>query len=99
MRSIYLRPLATALPAAAFAWWLKRAAIAGQSLIEVLAAAAAIAAVYYSLAFFTTLDPVHRPVLLSRIRLRSRPAAGMQPARVVEPGTRPVVDSARPDRA
>lgn len=72
MRSIYLRPMLAAAPVAAFAWGLKPAALPGDNLIQVLAAGAAIAAVYYPLAFFLCVDSRHRPLVVHWIAKRSK---------------------------
>jgi len=63
MLSIYTRPLAAAVPVALFAWWMKSNLLPGTSLVQVLAAAAAIAAAYYPLAYFASLERDHRAVL------------------------------------
>jgi O-antigen/teichoic acid export membrane protein len=73
MRSIYLRPLLTAAPVVAFAYWLKRGPLDGHNLVGVLAAAALIAVLHFSLAFFTCLEPEHRGLVLARLRLRRLP--------------------------
>jgi O-antigen/teichoic acid export membrane protein len=70
--SIYLRPLATAVPAMALAVWLKWRVLPGGSLVQVLAAAAAIAGVYYGLAFFTVLERPHRTVMADLVARRLR---------------------------
>jgi O-antigen/teichoic acid export membrane protein len=71
MRSIYGRPVLTAVPVGAVAFWLRGWAIPGDSLVQVLAAACAIAALHFALAYFTCLEPHHRRVLLSRWRNRA----------------------------
>ncbi len=80
MGSIYVRPLLTAAPVTAFAYWMKAAAVPGATLIEVLGAAAAIAALYYALSFVTTLERRHRATLLEMVARRLRPAARVQAA-------------------
>ncbi len=72
MRSIFLGPMLTVLPAAAVAWGLKTAVLPGNNLVQVLTAAVSIAAVYYPVAFFTCVDPRHRPLLLRWIARRSK---------------------------
>jgi O-antigen/teichoic acid export membrane protein len=74
MRSIYVRPMLTAVPAAALAFWLRSGVLPGNSLIQVLAAASAVAAVHFALAYFTCLEPQHRAVLWSRILRRGAAA-------------------------
>jgi O-antigen/teichoic acid export membrane protein len=64
MLSIYIRPLLAAVPVFAFAFWLKMRVIPGSRLLQVLAAAALIAAVYYGIAFFTSLERDHRGLVL-----------------------------------
>jgi O-antigen/teichoic acid export membrane protein len=71
MRSIYVRPMLTAVPVAALAFWLHRSVIPGDSLMQVLAAACAIAAPHFTLAYFTCLEPHHRRVLLRRCLSRA----------------------------
>ena len=76
--SIYTRPLLTAAPVALFAWWLKRSVLPGNSLIQVLAAGAAISLLYYGGAFFTCLNRDHRDLVKEWVTKRLRIAA--QPA-------------------
>lgn len=75
MRAIYVRPMLTAIPAAAVAFWLHGWVIPGDSLIQVFAAGAAVAAVHFALAYFTCLEPGHRGMLLSRLARRGPAAA------------------------
>jgi O-antigen/teichoic acid export membrane protein len=72
VRSIYLNPMLTALPAAAVAYGLKSAVLPGDNLIQVLAAAVLIAAAFYPVAFFSCVDPRHRPLVLGWIAKRSK---------------------------
>jgi hypothetical protein len=75
MRTIYLRPLLAVLPVVGFAYGLKSAALPGDNLWQVLAAGAAIAAVYYPIAFFFCVDGQHRPLVLRWIAKRSKTLA------------------------
>lgn len=70
MRSIYLRPMLVAIPVAAFAYSLRSAVLPGNNLVQVLAAGAAIAALFYPLAFFLCVDGKHRPLALRWIARR-----------------------------
>ncbi len=70
MASIYARPLAVVLPVLGFAVWMKGRVLAGGSLLEVLAAAAAIAGVYYALAFVAVVEPPHRKLVLGFLARR-----------------------------
>ncbi|HVX66086.1 MAG TPA: oligosaccharide flippase family protein [Bryobacteraceae bacterium] len=80
MRSIYARPLATAAPVAALAYWLKTGgAIPGDNLIEVAAAAAVIAAVYYGIAFYTAIERNHRALVAGWLSRRLTPRAAVRP--------------------
>jgi O-antigen/teichoic acid export membrane protein len=72
MLSIYARPLAAAVPATAFAMWLKARVLAGANLREVLGAAALVAAVYYAVAFFACVEPQHRSLVWGWARERVR---------------------------
>ncbi len=70
--SIYVRPFLTAAPVALLAVWLKRGILPGNSLIQVLAAAAALASVYYAMAYFTTLEREHRGLMIDWVKRRLR---------------------------
>jgi len=58
--SIYVTPTLTALPAAAAGVLLKRTYLPGNSWLELIAAGAVIAAVFYAPALFTCLSAEHR---------------------------------------
>lgn len=66
--SVYTWPLLTALPvwAAAQAW--RKASGWGTGLVELILAAAVVAAVYLGMAFFTSIEPAHRQMLWGRVR-------------------------------
>ena len=71
MSSIYLRPLVTAVPVAAVAWWIKRAGLVpGHTWWELIAVGGGTAAVYLGLCYLTCLDDEHR-ILFKRM-LRDR---------------------------
>jgi O-antigen/teichoic acid export membrane protein len=80
MLSIYTRPLLTAAPVLLFAYWLKTRLIPGSNLVQVLAAAALIAAVYYAIAFFTSLEREHRGLVIGWVAKRLRLPGRIQPA-------------------
>lgn len=67
MTAIYIRPLATAVPVIAIAFFARVQFLPGDNWLQILSAAAIIAALYYAIAFVTCLDPGHRSLL----RLRS----------------------------
>jgi membrane protein EpsK len=80
LEAIYARPLASAVPAAAVAMALRTGILPGRNWFELFAAAAAIAGVYFSIAFFTVLDAESRRQVLTRVpRLRRlvRPPASL----------------------
>jgi O-antigen/teichoic acid export membrane protein len=88
MASIYVRPIAAGLPAAALAFWLKSRALPGTSFVQVAAAGAAIAAVYYAAAFWLVPEPEHRAVIVERLTRRFRsndPAPAGAPDRSPKP--------------
>ncbi|HET7694284.1 MAG TPA: oligosaccharide flippase family protein [Vicinamibacterales bacterium] len=72
LESIYLRPLAAAVPAAAAAAVLRFGLLPGRSWTELIAAAAIVALVYFAVAFFTVLDSPSRRQLLARMPGASR---------------------------
>jgi O-antigen/teichoic acid export membrane protein len=80
MLSIYARPLLTAAPVLLFAYWLKARIVPGDNLVQVLAAAAAIAALYYAIAFYTTLERDHRGLVVEWVTKRLRLFGRVQPA-------------------
>ena len=67
LRAIYLRPLLAGVPAAALALILRSTILPGHSWIELAGAASLIAAVYFSIAFFTVLDADSRGHVVSRL--------------------------------
>ncbi len=60
MASIYARPAAATVPVLGLCLWLKARALPGDSWLEMLIAAAIIAAAYYALAFLYCLEKVHQ---------------------------------------
>lgn len=70
MLSIYARPMAAAVPATVFAFWLKARVLTGANLGEVLAAAVLVAAVYCGIAFFACVEPQHRSLVGGLVRRR-----------------------------
>lgn len=64
LRSIYVSPALTGIPALALAWVLKTRVLSGGTWQEILAAAALIAIAYFALAAFTCLDAGHRRMFL-----------------------------------
>jgi O-antigen/teichoic acid export membrane protein len=74
LETIYVRPLLTALPAAALAFWIKRW-LPGRNWPEVLISAASIAGAYYGLALFTCIERRHR-LELWRLALPASIATG-----------------------
>jgi O-antigen/teichoic acid export membrane protein len=70
LRGIYARPLAAAFPVTALAV-LMRMALSAATWPELVAAGVAIAGAYYSIAFFTVIEPAHRAMIVARIRPRS----------------------------
>ncbi len=79
MRSIYTRPTVAALPVLAGALWMERSFLPGASLIQVLAAAAGIALVYYAIALFAVVERPHRAMVSGMIARRLRPVSPVQP--------------------
>jgi len=75
MRSIYLRPVLTALPVFAAAWWARRTVLPGATLVQVLAAAAAIAAIYYGMAILAVVERPHRGMVVQMVTRRVRAKA------------------------
>ena len=67
LHAIYTRPLAAAVPVAAAALALKATVLPGHNWFELLSAAATIAAIYFTLAFFVVLDDPTRRRVLGRI--------------------------------
>jgi O-antigen/teichoic acid export membrane protein len=67
MRRIYFRPILTAVPVAAMAWFLKGHWLPGRTWFHLLAAASSIGIAYTALALFTCIEREHRSLLLSRI--------------------------------
>ena len=63
MRTIYVRPLLAAAPVLAAAYWARAKILPGATWLQILGAAALIAAAYYSLAFIFCLDREHRFLL------------------------------------
>ncbi|HWR52055.1 MAG TPA: oligosaccharide flippase family protein [Bryobacteraceae bacterium] len=80
MHSIYTRPLLAAVPVFAAALWMERTLLPGRSLLQVLAAAAGIAAMYYAIALFGVIERQHRAMVSGMIARRLKPVAGVQPA-------------------
>ena len=66
VRAIYARPLLVAVPVSAGAIVLHRL-LPGSTWPELIAVAAAIALVYYTLGFFLILEPAHRAGILARL--------------------------------
>jgi len=71
MASIYVRPLATAVPVAATVWWLKQGHwVTGRNWFELIGVGGALAAAYLALCFVTVLDPQHRASFWTLLRAR-----------------------------
>ncbi len=75
MRLIYLRPVLTALPLLAAAWWAKHTVLPGSSLLQVIIAAASIAAAYYTAAAMLVVERTHRGMVVSMVARRVRTKA------------------------
>jgi O-antigen/teichoic acid export membrane protein len=63
MGSIFVRPVLTALPVLLLTWWCKQSLLPGSTLIQLAVVAFGVAALYWTLAFFSCLEPGHRVVL------------------------------------
>jgi O-antigen/teichoic acid export membrane protein len=68
MASIYTRPVLTALPVLALAYWMRSHLMAGRNWTELIAASSLLGGLYLSAAFFTCLDVEHRNLLLAWLR-------------------------------
>ena len=66
MTAIFFRPLLAAIPVAMIGVLMKRV-VPGRTFLELAEAGSAIAAIYFSLALFSCLDPVHRERLFGWI--------------------------------
>jgi O-antigen/teichoic acid export membrane protein len=64
LASVFVAPLATAVPVGAAAYFMKTAWLAGNSWLELFSAAAVISIVYGAIAFFTCIDKDHRGRLI-----------------------------------
>ena len=67
LRAIYLRPLLAGVPAAAVGLGLRMTLLPGRTWLEIIAAAALIAGVYFAVAFFTVLDADSRGHVVARL--------------------------------
>jgi len=65
--AIYVRPLVAAIPALCVAAILRIGVLPGRNWLELIAAAAIVAVVYFAVAFFTVLDADSRQQLLQRL--------------------------------
>lgn len=63
MQTIYVRPLAAAVPVIAIAYFMRATVLPGTGWLQIFAAAALIASIYYVLAFLICLDSEHRSML------------------------------------
>jgi O-antigen/teichoic acid export membrane protein len=71
LRDIYAIPLATGVPALAYAFWIKMHWLGGRNWFELIACIAVIAAPYYVVSYFTAVEPGHRALLRQWIHARS----------------------------
>jgi len=77
MGTIYIRPIAAAAPVIAIAYLARATVLPGSNLLQMVAAGALIAVLYYSLAYLICLDQAHRSLLETWLRRRSQPASGV----------------------
>lgn len=68
MATIYVRPLLAALPVFAIAWVAHTTILPGSNWLQIIAAGALLAAIYYSIAYFICLDEEHRALLTNWLR-------------------------------
>jgi hypothetical protein len=69
LRRIYVRPIATAVPVFALAWFMKTHGLPGRTWLELVGMAVLIGLLYGALALFTCVEREHRGLLLSHIPL------------------------------
>jgi len=90
LRTIYLRPVLTAVPVALLAAGMK-SRLPGRNWAEIIVATAMISAAYFALALFTCLERRHRNLLLHAVvprTLIARSARGEAAPRILLPMTR-----------
>jgi O-antigen/teichoic acid export membrane protein len=78
LTAIYMRPLLVALPVWVAAWFVKIRWLAGRSWLELILAAALIAASYLSVAWFACIDKEHRQLIETWL-VRSWRAGSLRP--------------------
>lgn len=71
MGTIYVRPLSAAVPVIALAYLAHATVLPGANWLQILAAGALLASLYYPLAYLTCLDRDHRTLLTSWLRTKT----------------------------
>jgi O-antigen/teichoic acid export membrane protein len=73
MGTIYVRPLAAAVPAIALAWVARATLLPGSNWLQIFGAGALTGIFYYALAYLICLDRDHRSLLLTWLRSKTEP--------------------------
>src|ERR1700689_2350742 len=84
MGTIYIRPLAAAVPVIAIAYLGRATVLPGANWLQIFTAGALSSALYYVLAYLICLDRDHRNILRTWLKTRlRRPSAGNEPSPVI----------------